>query len=262
MDEQKYEMMRGLRLLVVDDNTVNRTLLAALAANLGAECDTGSDGNDAISLALDHAYDCIILDLHMPGVDGYTAARAIRQLSDAPPLIAFSADRDEETQAAAREAGFAGLLHKPLSEHRLAQLVTTAINGQEAGEDIAPGPGGETAAVVYDYAGAVDAAGGNISLAAELFGMLRNDLVSKRDQLNELRGARGQLIELVHQIHGAASHCRAEALRQAAAQLETELRREQDATQRDSLLAHRHRQLLSEIDALLDLPDPFDPESR
>lgn len=262
MDERTHEMMRGLRLLVVDDNSVNRTLLAALAANLGAECDTGRDGGEAISLALDHHYDCIILDLHMPEVDGYTAAKAILQLSDAPPLIAFSADHDEDTEAAIREAGFSGLLHKPLSEDRLAQMVTTVIGGGRATDEIDERFTEETEAAVYDYGAAMDAAGGNPDLAAELFRMLRHDLVLKRPLLDPLEGQRQQVIDLVHQIHGAASHCRAEALRRAAAQLETELRREDATTARDSLLAHRHRQLLAEIDTLLDLPDPFTAESQ
>ena len=257
MDDQARQMMRGLRLLVVDDNSVNRTLLAALAANLGAECDTGQDGNDAISLALDHPYDCIILDLHMPEVDGYTAARAILQLSDAPPLVAFSADRDAETEAAVREAGFVGMLHKPLSEKRLARVVSDAISGVETTDAGEPGPSPNPDAAPYDRAAAVEAAGGNSALAAELFDMLRHDLVEKRTSLGMLDGERARQIELVHQIHGAASHCRAEPLRWAANRLEAELRRGDAGSERESLLVHRHRELLKCIDEILALPHPF-----
>jgi len=257
MDDQARQMMRGLRLLVVDDNSVNRTLLAALAANLGAECDTGQDGNDAISLALDHAYDCIILDLHMPEVDGYTAARAIRQLSDAPPLIAFSADRDAETEAAVREAGFVGMLHKPLSEKRLAQVVSDAISGLEVADAGDPGDSPNPDAGPYDRAAAIEAAGGNTALAAELFEMLRSDLKEKRESLGTLDGERVRQIELVHQVHGAASHCRAEPLRWAAGRLECELRREDTGSERESLLAHRHQEFLKCIDEILALPNPF-----
>lgn len=252
MDAPDNDTLQGLRLLVADDNSVNRTLLSALAANLGAHCETVNDGSQAIARVLEQRYDCVILDLRMPGVDGYTAARAISQLAGAPPLLAFSADADPEVHAAIREAGFNGLLQKPLSEARLREAVFRCVEGGDAAADA---PAADSGAV-HDREAAIEAAGGNAALAAELFQMLRADLAQKRRELPAQREEPAVFLDLVHQIHGAAGHCRADRLRQAAAQLEAELRR-RDRAPRPDLVDARHARLLEEIDALLALPDPF-----
>ena len=252
MDAPDNDTLQGLRLLVADDNSVNRTLLSALAANLGARCETVNDGSQAIARVLEQRYDCVILDLRMPEVDGYTAARAISQLAGAPPLLAFSADADPEVHAAIREAGFSGLLQKPLSEARLREAVLGCLRG----EDSIGAAASADSDVVHDRAAAIEAAGGNATLAAELFQMLRDDLAKKRRQLPAHRDEPAVFLDLVHQIHGAAGHCRADRLRQAAARLEAELRRH-DRGPRPELVDARHARLLEEIDALLALPDPF-----
>lgn len=246
------DTLQGLHLLVADDNSVNRTLLSALAANLGARCDTVGDGSQAIARVLEQRYDCVILDLRMPEVDGYTAARAISRLVDAPPLLAFSADADPDVHAAIREAGFSGLLQKPLSEARLCEAVSRCMRGEDA-TGAAPAADSEA---VHDRDAAIEAAGGNAALAAELFQMLRDDLLKKRRQLPAHRDEPAVFLDLVHQIHGAAGHCRADRLKQAAARLEAELRRLDHAPRAD-LVESRYAQLLQAIDTLLAPPDPF-----
>ncbi|HDP89992.1 MAG TPA: response regulator [Thioalkalivibrio sp.] len=253
METPDNQPLRGLRLLVADDNSVNRKLLAALAANLGAHCDTVTDGAAAVSRATAEPYDCVILDLHMPEVDGYAAARAIRRLDGAPPLIAFTASRDLATCDAVLAAGFVGMLNKPLSASRLSDAVSEAISG--------PGTSGISSDTPdlddtcrYNLPAALDTAGGKRALAAELFAMLRDDLRTKRRELDDPALEADQLVALVHKIHGAASHCRADRLRDMAARLETLLRREPSRGQQaEALLA----QLVAEIDALLAMPDPF-----
>jgi CheY-like chemotaxis protein len=95
------------RILVVDDRAVNRDLLSYLLGYFGHDVSTASDGAEAVRTALAEPFDLIVMDIEMPGTDGYTAARLMRAeaaLRDVP-LIAVSA-ASTTTLASAQAAGF------------------------------------------------------------------------------------------------------------------------------------------------------------
>jgi len=105
----------GLKLLLVDDNAANRELIRSLMNPLGVALTTADGGQAAIDLAQMQEFELILMDLRMPGVDGWTAARAIRS-GDGPnretPMLAFSADIavDDDTALAV----FEGVVPKPI----------------------------------------------------------------------------------------------------------------------------------------------------
>ncbi|MBO6758048.1 MAG: response regulator [Roseibium sp.] len=111
---------RPLRLLVAEDNDINRLLSEALLRKLGHEPTMVADGNAAIRAAAEIQFDAILMDLHMPGVDGLEAIRQIRarehtlNLPPAPVLV-VSADVMEDARDKARRAGAAGYVTKPLT---------------------------------------------------------------------------------------------------------------------------------------------------
>jgi CheY-like chemotaxis protein len=87
---------------------------------------TAEDGVKAVEAAGRERFDLILMDLHMPGMDGFMAARAIRAGGGpnvATPIVALSADVLPETVAACREAGMAGHLAKPIDRQRLRELL-------------------------------------------------------------------------------------------------------------------------------------------
>jgi len=118
------------RILVVDDKTFNRELLRDLLEQAGHEVFLAANGAEALELVEKLALDLILLDLRMPVMDGWEAIRRIRELEreredGLPPLpvIAVSADLDESGCSACREAGFTGVLGKPVKpKHLLATL--------------------------------------------------------------------------------------------------------------------------------------------
>ncbi|MCA0903009.1 ATP-binding protein [Qipengyuania aquimaris] len=108
--------------LLAEDHDVNRMLVTAMLEQLGQRVTVAHDGSEAVKMALDAAesdapFDLVLMDIQMPGCDGYTATRTIRShgvgLSQLP-IIALTANAFPEDIAAAQEAGMQGHLAKPL----------------------------------------------------------------------------------------------------------------------------------------------------
>lgn len=120
----------SLRLLVVDDNTVNLQVAAGLLRKLGHVVETAGNGRDAIErvFAPSVRYDIVFMDCEMPGMDGYTATRAIRQREQREqrphtPVVALTAHAFAEKIEACREAGMDDHLAKPLNLRLLEQTL-------------------------------------------------------------------------------------------------------------------------------------------
>jgi two-component system, sensor histidine kinase len=113
-----------LRVLVVEDHPVNRQYMAALLDNLGHEAQFCVNGQEAVAAARDAAWDIVLMDLHMPQMDGVAATRAIRGLHDAAratvPIVALTADATPETRERCLVAGMNDFLTKPVSPDKLA----------------------------------------------------------------------------------------------------------------------------------------------
>jgi CheY-like chemotaxis protein len=107
------------RLLVVDDNDVNRIVASALAESLGYETSTARDGLEAIDACCDRPPSVVLMDLSMPRVDGLEAARRLRALQRSgviPPfrIVAATANADPQLHMRCADAGMDGWLSKPL----------------------------------------------------------------------------------------------------------------------------------------------------
>jgi CheY-like chemotaxis protein len=114
--------LEGLRVLIVDDNRTNRIVGMKTLQALGAEADTADGGQAAISAISVGAYDLVLMDINMPGMDGMEATRRIRQLGGEraqTPIIALTADVMSHHTAAYRGAGMNGFVPKPFSPSEL-----------------------------------------------------------------------------------------------------------------------------------------------
>ncbi|HVW21335.1 MAG TPA: response regulator, partial [Opitutaceae bacterium] len=110
---------RRLRILVAEDNAVNRRLIRALLDKLGHASEAVVNGRQAVERAASGGLDLILMDIHMPEMDGLTATRAIRRAEAASggrrvPILAVTADAMEETRGQCEAAGMDGCLVKPL----------------------------------------------------------------------------------------------------------------------------------------------------
>ena len=124
-DIKKY---RSLRLLVVDDNTDTVESLAMLLRLSGHEVQTAQNGPDGLHAALSNNPEVAMLDLGLPGIDGYELARRIRHQTDKPVLIAMTGYGQAEDRERTKEAGFDYHLVKPVDPEKLQDLLTKIGN--------------------------------------------------------------------------------------------------------------------------------------
>lgn len=116
--------LRGLRVLLVDDNALNRLVGRELLADADIQCDEGQDGQHAIDIlerAADGTYDLVLMDMMMPGLDGCTATRLLRQNPRFAqlPIIAMTANTSQQDVDTCLAAGMQALVPKPIDEQIL-----------------------------------------------------------------------------------------------------------------------------------------------
>ncbi|MEO1511462.1 MAG: ATP-binding protein, partial [Planctomycetota bacterium] len=132
--------LRGRRILVADDNPDNRRLLTHHLGRAGAETEVAGNGREAVERvrADDYGFDLVLTDLQMPELDGYGAARALRSLGFAGPIIAVTANDLGSDRRASLEAGCDSYLTKPIDARQLVQTCLESLrNSRTAGADAA-----------------------------------------------------------------------------------------------------------------------------
>ena len=236
---------RPLKVLVAEDHPVNRQYLAALLDNMGHEAHFTVNGQEAVAAARAMPFDLVLMDLHMPLMDGVAATRAIRALPEAArstvPIVALTADAFAETRDRCLLAGMNDFLTKPVSPQKLATLLrqlfgsgehdTAALPGTALNADaMKPRPALKGSAQPVLDEGAIDAALQAMS-KAKLGAMIAAFLDQGPQTVQHLRAAvrDAQPLELrvnAHAVKGAALNlglsalaATAEALQEGAAHL-------------------------------------------
>jgi signal transduction histidine kinase/CheY-like chemotaxis protein len=116
--------------MVVEDNDVNRMLACEMLRTLGVDVVEAADGRQALEQLERHTVDLVLMDCHMPVMDGYAATRAIRRREDELglprlPVIAATADAFSEDAELSRAAGMDAHLAKPYTREQLRELLAT-----------------------------------------------------------------------------------------------------------------------------------------
>ncbi|GMV28840.1 MAG: hypothetical protein AMXMBFR59_09650 [Rhodanobacteraceae bacterium] len=122
-----------MELLIADDNALSLRFLAEAATALGHRCDTAADGAAALALAQARRYDLLLLDVHMPRLDGPETLRRLRAdsaaASHASPALATTADSDDTADRELRALGFADVLTKPVDIDGLRRALGSGTGG-------------------------------------------------------------------------------------------------------------------------------------
>lgn len=130
---------RVVRILVAEDHPVNRKFMSILLQRLGYETLFCENGELAVNALRQEAFDLVLMDIHMPVMDGLTATRTIRAM-DAPkshiPIIALTADVLQEARDQAQAAGVSAFLAKPVKQEDLEPLIAHMLAQGEAAEPI------------------------------------------------------------------------------------------------------------------------------
>jgi signal transduction histidine kinase/CheY-like chemotaxis protein/HPt (histidine-containing phosphotransfer) domain-containing protein len=230
---------RPLKVLVADDHPINRRYLALVLAALGHEAHICCDGQEVLDVVGTREFDVVLLDLHMPVLDGLAAAGRIRALGGAferLPILAFTADVMAATREKALAAGVSGIVPKPVQMDQLASALAASVQAQPpAGEPAWTSPRFEEMARKLP--------------AAQLKELLRMFFDDDAGALADLRlavggGDAGAIADAAHKVKGSARMLGLSTVAAAAQQIE-------DWAHADAA-AERGPALLAELAAAVD----------
>ena len=245
-DISDLQSIKGARVLIVDDSEINLQIACELLQKIPLVVDTACNGAEAVEKVKSNQYDCVLMDIQMPVLDGYAATGQIRADSrfDDLPILAMTANVMAEDRSRTREAGMNGHIAKPIEPRLLFQALLGAIpeadylHNLSAVEAPAASEASADAAPLPDALPGLDIKAGLERLAGneKLFQSLLKDLVSgyadaprllqghlDRDELEEVRG-------LAHKLRGIANNLGAHELGACAEEVETCAREKENAS--------------------------------
>jgi two-component system, sensor histidine kinase and response regulator len=116
---KEHARISHARVLLVDDAEVNRLVAAELLKEIPLVVETATNGIESIKMAEQGDYDCVLMDVHMPLMDGFEATRQLRAAGINIPIIALTADAMPEDAKAAISAGMNDHIAKPIDPNDL-----------------------------------------------------------------------------------------------------------------------------------------------
>jgi signal transduction histidine kinase/DNA-binding response OmpR family regulator/HPt (histidine-containing phosphotransfer) domain-containing protein len=266
---QSREGGRKLRVLIVDDNEINRKLAKILVEQLGGEPETAVDGAQAVAACTRRTYDLVLMDANMPIMDGIEATIRIRESEKHSkrhtPVIALTANAMSGDRERYLAAGMDEYLSKPINEMAFTRVLhklglTVAASHRETAHLSETPPDAENQAPlpILDPQMGVELSFGDRETWRTIIGMLFGDLSGYVSRLIEATSAGDmeKLCQTAHKLAGASSYCGTPALNQQARQVERLARKgDADSTARavDALLRQIERLLALKING--NLPD-------
>ncbi|MGM0622880.1 MAG: transporter substrate-binding domain-containing protein [Campylobacterota bacterium] len=130
IDPQNTALLEGIKILLVEDNSTNQEIIQGLLQQYNAEVVIANDGEEAVELYLSNKeqYALILMDIQMPKMDGYEAAKRIRQEDKTVPIIALSANVLESEIAKTKAAGMDYHITKPIDVERFFDTLVNYID--------------------------------------------------------------------------------------------------------------------------------------
>lgn len=127
-EEQDYKTSANI--LLVEDEKINAEMMVQMLTNMGYVTKMAPDGQTALSLYQAYTFDCVLLDIHLPDIDGISLIEKLKDISAETPIIVISGDTADETEMVAIEAGVRYYMFKPVSFQELKNTlqITLSLN--------------------------------------------------------------------------------------------------------------------------------------
>lgn len=213
-DDGDAGRLDGVRVLVVDDNQINRTVAVRLLERAGASVGSASGGEAAIALVLAQPFDMVLMDLQMPDVDGKAATRRILETlgPGAPRIIALTANALQEERRECLAIGMVDYLTKPFNasaviravrQHAIPTAPVLPAAKPGAGDDAHPAMESDMSMVELDLSGAIERFGDDEPLYREALEDNRPLLAAQMEQLPAIFEETSAMScdALCHQVH-------------------------------------------------------------
>lgn len=228
-DPNSQDPRPGLRVLVVDDHSPNRMVITQQLSFLGHAVTAAADGGTALQAWAPGAFDLVITDCNMPGIDGYQLASMIRRNEQEHAdgvrctIFGFTANAQLEEIARCRAAGMDDCLFKPVRLELLREHLAQVAGGDRPAPAALPAQG-------FDHAALDRLSGGDAAVSTEL---LREIIRVNQEDLAHLTSCAeaaqwDALADIAHRIKGAARIASAASLIAACTALEQTCRQPQD----------------------------------
>jgi signal transduction histidine kinase/HPt (histidine-containing phosphotransfer) domain-containing protein len=277
-ENQKFKPGSGVaggipRVLIVDDSDINRKLGKILIEQLGGKADLAENGLLAVEACKQHLYDLIMMDAHMPVMDGVEATIRIRESEQGgkhhTPIIALTANAMSGDRERYLEAGMDEYLSKPINEkafasilHKLGLTVPATGGKPTDNADIPPDEDVNVPLPILNPLMGVELAFGNRQTWRTVLGMLYDDLPGYSSNLiaAKISGDLAKLRLVAHKLAGASSYCGTPALSNQARKVEVAAETGDKVTMTmevDALLHQIERLLMLKINE--NLPDGESP---
>ena len=234
-ESESMESVRGRHLLLVEDNEVNQMVARELLESMGFSLAVAGDGQQAIQLAMKEKFDAVLMDIQLPGINGYEATARIRALPglEQLPIIAMTAHALTGDREKVLAAGLNDYVTKPVDVAQLGSVLRrwlkpagkTGANINEPAALERPQPPAPTLDQLLDKAPALERLGGNQALFERLLGEVRKTQAGAARQIEAAIQSADipQAHRLAHSLKGVAATIGAARLREAALQMETAL---------------------------------------
>lgn len=128
-EDAQFRRLPPARILVVDDAQANRELADLFLKRAGANVMQAENGQIALEMVQAQTFDLILMDVHMPVMDGLTATRQLRASGYTMPIVALTGNALEDDRSTCKAAGFTGFLAKPIRMSSLLDTVAQALTG-------------------------------------------------------------------------------------------------------------------------------------
>lgn len=248
--EIKLGKLSGVSILVAEDIEVNRMVIEHQLVSMGCRVDFAFNGKIALEKVFTCDYDCVLMDFHMPEMDGLTATRLIREKGFFKPIIAMTADSLKCDVEEGLAAGMNEVLVKPVN---LDLLERTLIKWLAAGSDGEVEPDAAFVSAIREsdasaqddedsgivnYSGILEAVGSDAELAREICSIFTSEIVGYVESLETaLKNGDIENARLAaHAIKNMAGNVCAGSMREQAWAMESACRGN-DAARADGLFA-------------------------